>query len=226
MDTDQIASWPAQAVVLILAACTTLLRLGASRPIATGAMECGRRVSITFKDVPGGQALGPTSDIKHRPIHCAEVAPRQRPYVADQPGREGLLRPEPADDMAPPDLARAPLEPCANHPLHLQAVANEGFLLGVAYATRHSYGWPPDACERKLISTSPVSRAPRWREHGEDFLGAPAQDEKSMCSHADNIQATGVLGHVELPHHGDVQPKVELTHRLRSEAQAMPEAAG
>ncbi|MEM7489038.1 MAG: carbon-phosphorus lyase complex subunit PhnI [Pseudomonadota bacterium] len=226
MDTDQIASWPAQAIVLIRADRTTLLRLGASRPIATGPMEFGRRVSTTFKNVPGGQVLGPTSDIKHRPIHCAEVAPRQRSHVADRPDREGLLGPEPADDVAPPDLARAPLEPCADQPLHLQAPANEGFLLGVAYATRQSYGWPPDACERKPISTSPVDRAPRRRELGEDFLGAPALDEKSMCSHADNIQATGVLDHVEMPHHGDVQAELKLIRRLRSEAQAIPEAAG
>jgi alpha-D-ribose 1-methylphosphonate 5-triphosphate synthase subunit PhnI len=29
-------------------------------------MRCDRRISATFKDVPGGQVLGPTFDYTHR----------------------------------------------------------------------------------------------------------------------------------------------------------------
>ena len=39
---------------------------GAFEPIDTGAMACTRRISATFKDVPGGQVLGPTFDYSHR----------------------------------------------------------------------------------------------------------------------------------------------------------------
>ncbi|MEM6667305.1 MAG: carbon-phosphorus lyase complex subunit PhnI, partial [Pseudomonadota bacterium] len=55
-----------EAVFLIRAFRTTLPRFGASDPIDTGAMRCGRRISATFKDLPGGQVLGPTFDYTHR----------------------------------------------------------------------------------------------------------------------------------------------------------------
>ena len=54
-----------EAIFLLRAYRTTLLRFGASEPIDTGAMACTRRISATFKDVPGGQVLGPTFDYSH-----------------------------------------------------------------------------------------------------------------------------------------------------------------
>ena len=51
-----------EAIFLLRAYRTTLPRFGASEPIDTGAMACTRRISATFKDVPGGQVLGPTFD--------------------------------------------------------------------------------------------------------------------------------------------------------------------
>src|SRR6185369_12157436 len=45
---------------------TTLPRFGATRPIDTDGMAIRRRVSATFKDVPGGQILGATFDYTHR----------------------------------------------------------------------------------------------------------------------------------------------------------------
>src|SRR4029077_14745260 len=55
-----------EAIFLARAYRTTLPRFGATRPIDTGAMVVGRRVSATFKDVPGGQILGATFDYTHR----------------------------------------------------------------------------------------------------------------------------------------------------------------
>ncbi len=55
-----------EAVFLIRAYRTTLPRFGASHPVDTGAMACDRRISATFKDLPGGQVLGPTFDYTHR----------------------------------------------------------------------------------------------------------------------------------------------------------------
>jgi alpha-D-ribose 1-methylphosphonate 5-triphosphate synthase subunit PhnI len=65
-----------------------------------------------------------------------------------------------------------------------------------------------------------VDRALRWEELGEDNLGAPAQDEEFVLSHADNIQATGFLEHIKLPHYVDFQSELELVRKIRSEAQA------
>jgi alpha-D-ribose 1-methylphosphonate 5-triphosphate synthase subunit PhnI len=59
----------------------------------------------------------------------------------------------------------------------------------------------------------------RWRELGEDFIGAPAQDEEFVLSHCDNVQATGFVEHLKLPHYVDFQAELELVRRLRAEAE-------
>ena len=63
-----------EAVFLVRAYRTTLPRFGASVPVETGAMAVERRVSATFKDLPGGQVLGPTFDYTHRLIDFALAA--------------------------------------------------------------------------------------------------------------------------------------------------------
>lgn len=87
------------------------------------------------------------------------------------------------------------------------------------------YGLVFGQTERKAISMALVDRALRWRELGEDDLGAPAQDEEFVLSHCDNIQATGFLEHIKLPHYVDFQSELELVRRLRAEAAAGKEAA-
>ncbi len=77
------------------------------------------------------------------------------------------------------------------------------------------YGLTLGHCERKAISMALVDRAMRWRELGEDFVGAPAQDEEFVLSHCDNIQATGFLEHIKLPHYVDFQAELELVRKLR-----------
>jgi alpha-D-ribose 1-methylphosphonate 5-triphosphate synthase subunit PhnI len=87
------------------------------------------------------------------------------------------------------------------------------------------YGLVFGQSERKAIAMSLVDRALRWEELGEDNSGAPAQDEEFVLMHCDNIQATGFLEHIKLPHYVDFQAELELVRRLRTEAQAMQEAA-
>ena len=72
-----------------------------------------------------------------------------------------------------------------------------------------------------------VDRALRWEELGEDDLGAPAQNAEFVLYHGDNVQATGFLEHIKLPHYVDFQSEQELIRKLRAEAMAarMPEAA-
>lgn len=55
-----------EAVFLLRAYRTTLPRFGCSGPVDTADMAITRRVSATFKDLPGGQVLGPTFDYTHR----------------------------------------------------------------------------------------------------------------------------------------------------------------
>ena len=87
------------------------------------------------------------------------------------------------------------------------------------------YGLVMGQSERKAIAVSLVDRALRWQELGEDFTGAPAQDEEFVLMHADNVQATGFLEHIKLPHYVDFQSELELIRRLRAEAMAQKEAA-
>jgi alpha-D-ribose 1-methylphosphonate 5-triphosphate synthase subunit PhnI len=81
------------------------------------------------------------------------------------------------------------------------------------------YGLVFGMTERKAISMALVDRALRWKELGEDNVGAPAQDEEFVLYHSDNIQATGFLEHIKLPHYVDFQAELELIRKLRLEAQ-------
>lgn len=81
------------------------------------------------------------------------------------------------------------------------------------------YGLVFGMTERKAISMALIDRALRWKELGEDNIGAPAQDEEFVLYHSDNIQATGFLEHIKLPHYVDFQSELELIRKLRREAQ-------
>ncbi|MEN9060132.1 carbon-phosphorus lyase complex subunit PhnI [Ponticoccus litoralis] len=283
-----------EAIFLIRAYRTTLPRFGATAPVDTGGMACDRRISATFKDLPGGQVLGPTFDYTHRLLDFALAAEGEpplapaggdgdmapKPHVMGFLDREGLIEDAPHDDSPPPDLTREPLELPAARALRLQALtrADEGFTLGMAYSTQRGYGRnhafvaelrigtvpveveipelgfaveigevvltecetvnqftgsktePPQftrgyglvfgQTERKAISMALVDRALRWEELGEDDSGAPAQDAEFVLPHGDNVQATGFLEHIKLPHYVDFQAELELVRRLRAEASA------
>ena len=87
------------------------------------------------------------------------------------------------------------------------------------------YGLTFGQQERKTIAMALVDRALRWRELGEDALGAAAQDEEFVLSHCDNIQATGFVEHIKLPHYVDFQSELELVRQMRRDAAALAEAA-
>ncbi|PDS94966.1 hypothetical protein CO659_26015 [Rhizobium sp. S9] len=55
-----------EAIFLLRAYRTTLPRFGYSKPLDTAEMTIERRISATYKDLPGGQLLGPTFDYTHR----------------------------------------------------------------------------------------------------------------------------------------------------------------
>ena len=64
-----------------------------------------------------------------------------------------------------------------------------------------------------------TDRALRARELGEDVL-APAQDEEFVISHCDNVQASGFVEHLKLPHYADFQAELELVRTMRAEHDA------
>src|SRR5712691_3185514 len=98
-----------EAIFLVRAYRTTLPRFGASEPVDTGAMEIRRRISAAFKDLPGGQVLGPTFDYTHRlldtglaesrAVSAPAAAPADQttmPRVTDLLADDGLI------ERAPP----------------------------------------------------------------------------------------------------------------------------
>jgi len=318
-----------EAIFLVRAYRTTLPRFGASEPIDTGAMEIRRRISAAFKDLPGGQVLGPTFDYTHRLLdttlgevslspssrlrgegrgerdspqpECLESPPPppprrgvdlspqagrgEVPRVTDILGDDGLIEPCPPGEADTPvgDLTRAPLTFPAGRDLRLQNLArgDEGFLLALGYSTQRGYGRthpfageirlgevelefmaeevgfavplgsitvtecqminqfrgsatePPQFtrgyglafghCERKVMAMALVDRALRADELGEERK-SPAQDEEFVLSHSDNVQATGFVEHLKLPHYVDFQSELVLIRRMRVEIAATEDA--
>ena len=68
-----------------------------------------------------------------------------------------------------------------------------------------------------------VDRALRAEELGEDVT-APAQNPEFVLYHSDNIEATGFVEHLKLPHYVDFQSELQNVRRLR-EAVEQREAA-
>ena len=280
-----------EAIFLVRAFRATLPRFGATEPVDTGAMRVQRRVSSTFKDIPGGQVLGPTFDYTHRlldpqlaqgsepqPPAVADATDVAMPRVTDILGQDGLIEPSPQGEAGAVvgDLTRDPLSFPAGRDLRLQNLArgDEGFLLALGYSTQRGYGRnhpfageirfgevevefvaeevgfavplgsieltecqmvnqfkgsatePPcftrgyglafGQSERKTMSMALVDRSLRARELGEEVI-APGQDEEFVMSHSDNVQATGFVEHLKLPHYVDFQAELELLRRLRAE---------
>ncbi|MAA66864.1 MAG: carbon-phosphorus lyase complex subunit PhnI [Alteromonadaceae bacterium] len=154
-----------EAIFLLRAYRTTLPRLAVTSPVNTGDMLVQRRISATFKDVPGGQVLGSTYDYTHRLLDfkllaegeaesdVAERASSEEPAAADESvalcprvlemlNSEGLIEGAKPESEQPGDLTREPLDYPADRAIRLQALArgDEGFLLALAYSTQRGYG--------------------------------------------------------------------------------------
>jgi alpha-D-ribose 1-methylphosphonate 5-triphosphate synthase subunit PhnI len=288
-----------EAAFLLRAYRTTLPRFAHSKPVETAAMRIERRVSAIFKDLPGGQVLGPTYDYTHRLLdfalledgaaatedHSTAAVPAEpMPRVPDILGQEGLLEADVRSDREPGDLTREPLSFPAERDVRLQALArgDEGFVLGLGYSTQRGYGGshpfageirmgdvsveiepaelgfcidigdlvltecqmvnqfhgsktvPPQFTrgyglvfgfgERKAMAMALVDRAMRAAELGEEVT-APAQNVEFVLYHSDNIEATGFVEHLKLPHYVDFQSELQNVRRMRAARESPVEAA-
>jgi alpha-D-ribose 1-methylphosphonate 5-triphosphate synthase subunit PhnI len=66
-----------EAVFLLRAYRSTLPRFGFARPLDTQTMSIRRRISAAFKDLPGGQVLGPTHDYTQRLLDFSLAVTRE-----------------------------------------------------------------------------------------------------------------------------------------------------
>ncbi|MGQ7935609.1 carbon-phosphorus lyase complex subunit PhnI [Paraburkholderia sp. D1E] len=291
-----------EAIFLLRAYRTTLPRFGYTQAIDTETMQVERRISATFKDVPGGQLLGATYDYTQRLLdfalladgdagtdtattpastQAAQFAVEAMPRVVTLLDKEGLIEQERPTPEAPEpgDLSREPLAFPASRATRLQNLArgDEGFLLAMGYATQRGYAHthpfageirfgtiavemeldelgeaveigdiditecqminqfagsgdvPPTFTqgyglafghsERKAMAMALVDRALRAEELGET-LASPTQDIEFMLSHSDNVEASGFVQHLKLPHYVDFQSELELVRRLRAQHDA------
>ncbi len=286
-----------EAIFLLRAYRTTLPRLGYTQPLDTARITLSRRISAAFKDVPGGQLLGPTYDYTQRLLDFALLAEEGEhaaasvaetaegpdsalgpvvPRINDLLAHEGLLEtPAPCAGTEPGDLTRSPLMFPADRAQRLQALArsDEGWLLAMGYSTQRGYAnshpfageirrglvsvmvvpdelgfevdigeievtecqminqfsgsreIPPQftqgyglafgGAERKAMAMALMDRALRAGELGETVV-APAQDEEFVLAHADNVEASGFVQHLKLPHYVDFQAELALVRKLRA----------
>jgi len=84
-------------------------------------------------------------------------------------------------------------------------------------AFTRGYGLVFGHSERKAIAMALVDRALRAGELGEKTL-SPAQDEQFVLSHCDNVEATGFVEHLKLPHYVDFQSEIQTLRHLRKTA--------
>jgi len=150
-----------EAILLLRAWRTTQPRIAIAEPIIQSDIRTYRRISAAFKDIPGGQILGPTLDYAHR-ILATEVlsgeifspapvepaphpAPATQPSLADWERQQGFLAPaeaEAVDKADIPDITREPLlipAPRA-HRLQSLARAETGGVLALGYSAMRGYG--------------------------------------------------------------------------------------
>ena len=144
---------------------STRPRLSATPPLDTSRMRLIRRISSAFKDIPGGQMLGPTPDYALRLLRlelmdespdafravarnwlekCPEAQlPDTFPKVLDALRAEGLLPPVTATrGQTAFDITREPLvfPVPRSAQLATMARAETGSLLAIAYSNMRGYG--------------------------------------------------------------------------------------
>lgn len=192
----QAAGDSLEAAFILRAYRTTLPRRGETLPIETGCMRILRRISAAFKEIPGGQVLGPTADYSLRLLDfeldrdpraarerllrelravAAEPLPEEFPKVIDLLRREGLLVQGRSAYRAPErlvDLTREALTFPAPRSARLQALARgeTGGLLALAYSNMRGYGSVHPVIGELRVGAVPVRI--RWPEDGrEETIG-------------------------------------------------------
>lgn len=159
---------PEEAVFLLRAYRSTLSRNYVSQTVSGDQMFIRRRISSAFKDIPGGQLLGPTYDYVHRLLDFSlaqeneddlhqwresfvdqareatdgDVHTNQAPRVLDLLRAEGMLEQVEEDHSEPCDVTMEKLPLPAPRSAILQTLtrADTGFVSGLAYSDIRGFG--------------------------------------------------------------------------------------
>lgn len=156
-----------EAVFLLRAYRSTLPRKHYTRIAESSHMLIERRISASFKDIPGGQILGAAYDYTHRLIdfelveECKEEALswlenfednvqqtenqedlRNLPKVLDYLREEGLIKTYEKDDKSPIDITKKSIEFPTERSERLQILTRgqTGAVISLGYAALRGYG--------------------------------------------------------------------------------------
>ncbi|HWQ61217.1 MAG TPA: carbon-phosphorus lyase complex subunit PhnI [Negativicutes bacterium] len=153
-----------EATFIMRSICTTFRRWGYSEPMDTAKMRIIRRTSSSFKDVPGGQYLGPTKDYTLRLLRWQlrhekaddvtrllkeweDISPAEQPAMAKMTDimRElGFVRPaRAAQEEEPYDITIKPirhLSPTRSAKLQALTRGESGAMVAIAYSALRGYG--------------------------------------------------------------------------------------
>lgn len=154
-----------EAVFLLRAHRSTLPRLYYSRIVDTNEMSVERRISASFKDIPGGQLLGMTTDYTHRLLDFALLEETQSenaewihqyerqfadtagqmetyPKVVDYLRKEGLFPVYENNEEEPFDITKRSILFPAPRSARLQTLTRgqTGAIISFGYASMRGYG--------------------------------------------------------------------------------------
>tara|TARA_A200000113_G_scaffold218249_1_gene225545 strand:- start:5856 stop:6914 length:1059 start_codon:yes stop_codon:yes gene_type:complete len=175
-----------ESVLLLRAWRTTQPRLTVAEPVRQVELITYRRISAAFKDIPGGQVLGPTLDYSHRILATdvlrggtyspATVEPADNPSPFRQPSVSSWLAENdlvklPKEDLTTgddiPDLTREPLlfPSKRAHTLQSLARAETGSVLALGYSAMRGYGSAhPTVNELRLAEAEIIVKHPDGRK--------------------------------------------------------------
>jgi alpha-D-ribose 1-methylphosphonate 5-triphosphate synthase subunit PhnI len=186
---------PEEAVFLMRAYRSTLPRKHYSRTVRAENMLVERRISASFKDIPGGQILGAAYDYTHRLIDFAlndgteedamnwlqdfagergdgddSTDLANLPKVLDYLREEGLIAAWANDDSEPDDVTRESIRFPASRSARLQILTRgqTGAVTSLGYAALRSYGALHPTVGELRIGNLPVYVDNPFSEANED----------------------------------------------------------
>jgi alpha-D-ribose 1-methylphosphonate 5-triphosphate synthase subunit PhnI len=199
-----------EAAFMVRAYRTTLPRLGYSLPADTRRMKVIRRISAAFKEIPGGQILGPTPDYTLRLLNfdlIGETADQRReamaslvnalPHDAPLPDtlpkvieilrRENLLvdrTPKGPEDAVPYDITRQSITMPASRSAAMQAMAmgETGGLLALAYSNMRGYGMVHPTVGELRVGYLPIEIENPHHRHTETIGSVKVTEAEVICS--------------------------------------------
>jgi alpha-D-ribose 1-methylphosphonate 5-triphosphate synthase subunit PhnI len=204
-----------EAAFMVRAYRTTQPRIGYSLPADTGRMQVIRRISAAFKEIPGGQILGPTPDYTLRLLDFSlvgETSAQRRDALSEL--LQDLPDGEPIPDNLPKvieilrrdnllvertqsDSSNQPLDDITRHSISLpasrsasmqaMAMGETGGLLALAYSNMRGYGMVHPTVGELRVGYLPIEIENPYSGSAEMIGKIKVTEAEVICS-LDNVE--------------------------------------